>query len=372
MPKGFLRFMLHSQTNCLLPKLTCQFSSDPNQTESYSIMRGLNKWYISCKSRILASVAFASLVFSPLQAKADWKEVLGTFRIGIVTSGNTGEELAKMEPFRLAVSEKLGIPVEIIPTRDLATLVRNHVEGRNEYAVLSASAYGAAWTLCECVEPLVAAKSFDGSLTSHSILIARKSAEISSTQGAVGKKIIALGSDSVLGYAFAVHELQLQKVDLLGGGTEFVFFESAEAALTAFAKGEGDALIGWTSNMGDPSQGYSRGSLSQMATLDPALLDQVQVIWTSSGIPHRLHSIRKNLGGEPKRLMRELLGDLYEGDPVAYDAIEPDYSGGFQAVEQAMFDKISAFARSPVPARMEKSVSSEKTPSDQEPKTDTQ
>jgi phosphonate transport system substrate-binding protein len=335
-------------------------------------MRCLYKWNIFAKIHKAVWVAFAGIMLIAFPASADWKEELGSFRIGVVLNGNTGDELAKMEPFRLAVAEKLGIPVEILPTRDLVTLIRNHVEGRNEYAILSATAYGAAWSLCECIEPLVAAKSSDGSLTSHSILISRNSVNMKSPKDAIGKKVVALGSDSVMGYAFAVHELQQQKIDLLGGGTEFVFFQSAEEALTAFANGEGDAMIGWTSNVGDVSQGHSRGSLAQLAVLNPELLDKVQVLWTSSGVPHRLHSIRKNLEGEPKRLMRELLLELFEGDPVAYDAIEPDYSGGFQAVEPAMIDKVSAFAKAPIPTKMEKPVSADPAKSEQLPTTATQ
>ncbi len=80
------------------------------------------------------------------------------------------------------------------------------------------------------------------------------------------------------------------------------------------------------------------------------IASDLRVIWTSGGIPHRVHSIRKNLEGELKRLMRELLSGLNDNDPVAYDAIEPDYSGGLVIANQAAFSRIAEFSRSPVPS----------------------
>lgn len=294
----------------------------------------------------------ALLVFST-NTYADWKDDIGTFRIGIVGGSDPSEVIAKVEPFRLALEEALQVPVAIVPSPDLRSLVRSHFEGRNEYAVLSPSAYAAGWANCECIEPLVVAKSSDASSGVYSIIISRKDGNISNTSHLSGKQIMTMGENSTLGYSFPIHQLQRQKIDLTSGGTQMLFPNSGEDALRRFAAGEGDALMGWTSKTGDAANGYSRGSLSQLEEIAPGILEKIRTIWTSNKIPHRVHSIRKNLAGEPKRLLRQLLSTLFENDPIAFDAIEPEFGGGFEISSQSDFNELVEFAKNAVPSPLE-------------------
>ncbi len=307
---------------------------------------------ISYKARAVFVSICVSIIFVPF-AQADWKNDIGTFRIGVVGGSDPSSVLAKLEPFRLALEEKLGVSVNVLPSPNLRSLMRSHIEGRNEYAIVSASAYAAGWAKCECIEPLVAAKSSDGSSGIHSIIVTRKGNGITAPKDLLGKKIITLGANSTLGYSFPIHQLQLNKIDLLSGGTQLEFPETGEEALRLFASGEGDALFGWSSKMGDPDIGYSRGVLNQLAGLLPNGLGSTEVIWTSSKVPHRVHSIRKSLAGEPKRLLKEVLSTLFEKDPIAFDAIEPEFGGGFEIISQSDFRDLVVFAKSVLPEKIE-------------------
>ncbi|MGB7335221.1 MAG: phosphate/phosphite/phosphonate ABC transporter substrate-binding protein [Salaquimonas sp.] len=295
------------------------------------------------------ALSFTMISAQSKPALADWKDELGAFRVGIVGGSDPATLLAKVEPFRLALEEKLEVPVSFLPTPDLRSLILAHAEGRNEYAILSASAYASAFASCECLEPLVSAKSADGSYGVYSIIITRKNTGLNSINDLPGKKIVALGKNSTLGYSYPIFSLQKQNVDLMKGETEFLFAETADKALARFANGEGDALIGWSSRAGEASTGYSRGTLRQLADANPGILAGLTVLWTSDLVPQRVHSIKKNLVAEPKKRIKELLLQMFETDPVAFDVIEPDFNGGFTPVAQSDFSQLVEFAKSPIP-----------------------
>ena len=67
------------------------------------------------------------------------------------------------------------------------------------------------------------------------------------------------------------------------------------------------------------------------------------MIWKSSEIAHRVHSITKKLPAEAKQILRDTLLELFEKDPVAYDAIEPVFGGGFTLVKPALFEPLIKF-----------------------------
>jgi len=104
---------------------------------------------------------------------ADWRETIGSFRVGFVAIGNPTEATARLEPFRLALAEGLGLDVELFAGRDYATLVDALVQSRIEYAILSATAHALAEARCQCIEPVAIARDGDGAIGYSQILIVR-------------------------------------------------------------------------------------------------------------------------------------------------------------------------------------------------------
>ena len=285
------------------------------------------------------------LLYSSL-AQADWREELGTLRIGIITQNDTQTAIARAEPFRLAIQEKLGLSVEIIGVSNLPTLIRLIGDGKVEYAIYTASSYAATWNYCECVEPLIVAKSSNGSSSISSVIITKSTSNISSIQDLAGKKILALFPQSIGGYAFAAFELREQSFDLSKNGTELLFENSGEQAIQKFINGASDALIGWSSE--DLSASHSMGTMKALVAASGSTSDHYKIIWNSSAIPNRVPAVRKSLDSEAKSTLQELLLKLFEDDPVAYDAIEAHYGGGFEKINHAAFLPLTHFAKSPL------------------------
>ena len=282
-------------------------------------------------------------------ARADWREDLGTLRIGIVSGGGAGDMTNGAEPFRLAVQEALGIPVEFYTAPDITALSTAQSEGRVEYAIMPASGYAATWANCECVEPLVVARSGDGSTGFRSLVVASRLSGIDAPKDLQGKRIMTLGEDSIGGKAWPLYAIAKEGIALEKPGMATIIDAAgSEDAVSRFLGGEADVLLGWSSFTGEPSSGYTRGTLRQLNDLSGGNLGAYKVIWRSQEFPNRTHSVRKNLAVEAKTSLRELLLGLFENDPVAYDAIEPLFGGGFAPASQAIYVPVVEFVRDPL------------------------
>lgn len=127
-------------------------------------------------------------------ADTNWREETGRFRIGFVSVKPMSAALADVEPFRLAIEEQLGLPVEALPMNDLSRLAGAHAEGRVEYAVYPATTYAAAWVKCECLEPVAVAMADDKTTAIHVVVIGRTAGGRLRARELPGKKIWLLDS----------------------------------------------------------------------------------------------------------------------------------------------------------------------------------
>jgi ABC-type phosphate/phosphonate transport system substrate-binding protein len=147
----------------------------------------------------------------------------------------------------------------------------------------------------------------------------------------LGQEIGILNNNSITGHNLVTHLLSKEGIVIGNDKTPFVSKDNSYDMLKAFASGEINTMIGWSSLTGDPSAGYSRGNLKQLSEQYGISPRNLSVIWKSKQIPHRPHIIRKKINGEAKQILRNTLLELNEKNTAAYDAIEPVYSGGFVA-----------------------------------------
>ncbi|MEM7289995.1 MAG: PhnD/SsuA/transferrin family substrate-binding protein [Pseudomonadota bacterium] len=280
-----------------------------------------------------------------VQAKADWRSDIGIFRIGVFTGSQSSSALAKSEPFRIAMAEALGMEVEFFAARTTGALIDALRTDRIEYGLLSASAYALSWHLCECVEPIAAPRSIDSTDGYHAIMITRQDGP-DEIKELAGKQVAELSPGSVTQSVYV--KQQLKKRGLALDSVEFIANGSGEETLSAFLGGSYDALIGWSSMTGFSDEGYSRGTLRQIASSQN--LTGFRIIWQSAQLPHRPHVVRKKLPGEVKQILRNTLSGLFDSNPVAYDSIEPVYGGGFGLVRHQRYSGLVDVIRELEPA----------------------
>ena len=269
---------------------------------------------------------------------AQWREEISAFRVGLADKSSAAE---RVEPFRLALEQKLEVPVEIFTSRDFPSLIDSMIQQRIDYAVLSATAYAALWNLCQCVEPLAVAESGNGASAFRTTIFSRRGGP-QSLDDLRGNKLAIVETDTIGGDLLALDELE--RAGLLAGDDkiEIVGFKTGREALDALDAGTVAGYLGWIAEL---NGGEDTGTLRELAARHGDA-SGYSMVWRSSQIPYRVHAVRSALPGELKEIVRQALLSMFEDSPVAYDAIEPHLGGGFAPVEQSQFAAISdALAR---------------------------
>jgi len=296
-----------------------------------------------------ATLIFISfLVFitnSMTHAWADWRKDVGIFRIGVVTKQDAAKTILDYEPFKNAISRALQMDVEIFPARSETNLIQALAADRIEYAILSTSGYALSWVLCECVEPLVTARTNSNGDAYHTVLITPVTG-LSKTTELTDAKIGVLSEQSISGHPFAKFLLAQENISIDTPQKPFISHDNGEETLKAFQNGELDALIGWSSMIGDPTTGFSSGTLTQLGNLNNGDAKPYRIIWNSPALPYRPHVIAKNLSGEAKAILRATMEALFDRSPVAYDVVEQKYGGGFVISRHSRFGPLIEFVKS--------------------------
>lgn len=277
------------------------------------------------KMTALAAVIVTCLLSVPVSA--DWREDLGTFRIGIAMRHGESYPPGRFEEFRKAVSETLAMPVEIFQARDALALIDAQASSRIEYSVLSAMGYATAYELCECVEPIVAPVSGNGASGIRSILLAdsARAARI----GDLAQETIAAGPAGALaGDVLPMAGFLWRGKPLADSGLDIVMAPGVTEALEMLSDGRVAAAFLWEYVRPGAATSFDGGPRERLAEMSDA---RYGVLWRSRPVRFGPHAIRRDLPSEAKAALRRMLLSLDEDHPLAHDAISPLLGGGFEA-----------------------------------------
>jgi phosphonate transport system substrate-binding protein len=258
-------------------------------------------------------------------------------RIGAVITSQFRPPAERLEPFRAYLAQQLAIPVEVQIFRNGQELVEAASRRRIDYAIFTGATYAAAWRMCGCFEPVVAAKSIDGTAGVRSILLVRGDSPFQSLDALKGKVLAAPDQRSVASRMVPVSELKaegtdvatlFQRIDTVAGPIE---------AVQALLDRKADAALAWSTLEGEAGEGYDRGTLHDLVARHALDMHQVRILWRSGLIPNGPHAVREDLPLEFKTRLRDLLIELQETSPAAYEAIEPVFGGGFVPMGQSTY-----------------------------------
>ncbi len=270
--------------------------------------------------KILRNIASVWLtLFSSTAAMADWREELGTFRIGMLADPGSERVVAGLAEIRHAFSIALGMPVRIFVARDYAALIDAQATSRVEYAIYSAMAYGTAMRLCDCVEPLAAKQGEMLDTGIRSVLILRKQAAQSDAD--INKAKIAVTQGDGLTGAI-IPSMALSGADGPDGigSSQLVIAASDSDAENMFLGGKVDGLFGWVKSQREEIIRSPSGTVARLKQAGlPA--EDLEIYWTSEFLPYGPHTVRKDLSEEAKSLLRQFLTGLAETKPDIHELL---------------------------------------------------
>ncbi|MBR3369561.1 MAG: phosphate/phosphite/phosphonate ABC transporter substrate-binding protein [Rhodobacteraceae bacterium] len=292
---------------------------------------------------LAATTALSTL---PVTASADWRTDMPVFRIGLLGGENEADRLRNNDCMANALSERLGVPVEMFPAPDYAGVMQGLLAGQLEYAALGASAYAGIYLQdADAVEPIFVTKEADGSLGYIAAIYTRSDTDIHSLEDMEGHSLAYADPNSASGYLIPRFELRR------AGIVEEEFFSRTgfggghEQAVIAVLQGQYDAGVTWASGQGDPAEGYTRGNLKRM--IDNGLLDMadLRIIWESPIIPNGPIVIRQALPQEVKDIVTDYLATQHEQDVECYYNVSYGEGLGWEPVTHEFFEGIVEMRR---------------------------
>jgi len=297
-------------------------------------------------------IALALLAASwPDMARADWRDDIGTFRVGIVAEPGGGNTVPGLALLTDAYTKALGMKVEFVVARDYQALIEAQANGRIEYAVYSATAYATASERCGCVEPLVAPVDADGAIGIRSVLVTRDR-KVPDLAAMTIHRIAMAPADSIGGSLLPLAGLTAAGVGINEDAPYLLHAASAAAAEAMLIDGQADAVFGWVTATADDHppamlDGQSAVPIGTLARLEAAGLPEtaLQVVWTSGLLRYGPHAVRSDLDPEAKRRLTVFLTNLRSMTPDVYDLLEATHSGGFTVASQKDYAMATAIVR---------------------------
>ena len=275
-----------------------------------------------------AAAVLAVAVIAALPARADWRDDIKVLRIGTVAPRGAAYDIARLEPFRAYMQDRLGLPVMIVAMADYDALVAAQASARVQYAIHSASSYVTAQALCACVEPVALPSAFDGLHGFHAVLVAHAGTAIASLADARGKRLALTGADSVAGRLVPLNAFAAEGIDAPADFSAVLTAADPEQAVTMLFTDEADLAAGWSSLSGDAATGYSFGVFTRMVASGALAMDRLKIVWQSPLIPFGPHVVRRDLPAELKTLIADALMAMGSAAPDALDAVDNSSIGG--------------------------------------------
>ncbi|RUW62853.1 phosphonate ABC transporter substrate-binding protein [Mesorhizobium sp. M7A.F.Ca.US.008.03.1.1] len=289
-----------------------------------------------------AALMLAQIALWSNPAHADWRDDIGTFRIGIVAEPGAGNSVPGLALLTDAYTKALGMKVEFVVARNYAALIEAQANARIEYAIYSATAYATASQRCLCIEPLVAPVDSDGAIGIRSVLLTRDG-KLPDLAAMDSHRIAMAPSDSVGGSLLPLAALATEGRKIAEDAPLLIHADSAAAAETMLIDGKADGLFGWVTAAADSRP----GAPGTQARLEAAGLSvtALHVVWTSGLLRYGPHAVRSDLDPEAKRRLTVFLTNLKSTTPDIYDLLESKHPGGFATVAPKDYEMAAAIVR---------------------------
>lgn len=279
-------------------------------------------------------------------ARADWRDEVPVFRIGILGGDLEERRLADHACLKSRAEQALKVPVKLFASRDYGGVTEGLLAGSLDAAGLGAAGYAGIFLEDpDAVEPIAALEEEDGTLGYRSVLLVRADSPYQRLEDLRGRTLMFTERLSASGFLIPYYELSQQGYDPGRFFGRLGFSGGHPQAVAAVLEGHADAGVTWTSGAGDHAAGYSRGNLRRMVERGSLDMSDVRILWTSELIPAGPQVVRKDLPKEAKEIYREVLLDLADRDGRCFKRIVGSEGIDFEAVNHDHYKTIIAIRR---------------------------
>jgi phosphonate transport system substrate-binding protein len=273
--------------------------------------------------RGLAAALVSLALVSPAFAQ-EWKAEYPELTIGISSSENETDAIAKAQPYADYLSRELGVPVKIVRGTDYAAVIEAMRAGHVQFASVGPAAYALARkVLGEDIAPVAVTLDNEGELGYYSVIAVRADSEYQSIEDIKGKSFAFADPNSTSGYAVPSYYLSTQMNttadDYFG---EVAFSGGHEQSVMALVNGTFEAVAtNWRNEESGTIQNMEKKGLISKGS--------VRVIWTSPVIPNTPVMMLTTLPQELQDAFKTALMAFPEKNPEGFATYSNGTSSGY-------------------------------------------
>jgi phosphonate transport system substrate-binding protein len=184
------------------------------------------------------------------------------------------------------------------------------------------------------ITPILTTVQVDGSTSYVSVMVVRADSGITRLDDMRGKSLAWADPNSASGYLIPRFELRRGGIGVEPGQffSRTGFGGGHEQAIVAMMQRQFDAAVTWSSGIGDPAQGYSRGNLRAMVDKGMLRMADVRIIWTSRPIKNGPLAMRTDLPAEFKEDITRFYLALPRVSQQVFEQIARGTGAGFREV----------------------------------------
>jgi phosphonate transport system substrate-binding protein len=273
--------------------------------------------------RTLAAAAMAVAIVSPALAQ-EWKQQFPEISIGISSSENESDAIARTQPYADYLTRTLGVPVSIVRGTDYAAVIEAMRAGQVQFASFGPANYALARKVMgDLAAPVAVSRDKEGALGYYSVIAVRADSPYQSIEDIKGVSFAFADPNSTSGYAVPSYYLS----SVVGTSADEYFGEVAfsgghEQSVIALTNGTFEAVATHQTN-------EHSGNIPRMVSKGMIPAGSTRIIWQSPLIPNSPVVMRTDLPEELKAAFVDAIFAFAEADPAAFNQLHSGNSKGY-------------------------------------------
>jgi phosphonate transport system substrate-binding protein len=280
-------------------------------------------------------LAATSLLALPALAQSNWRAQFRELRLGISSSENERDAIARQQPFQDYIQRELGVPLRVFRATDYAGVIEAMRSNNIEFARIGPANYALARRVMgDRVIPF--AKSIDdaGQTGYRAVVFVKADSPFQRIEDLRGRSFAWADPNSTSGFAFPSYFLRREGFDPASFFGRTGFSGGHEQSVIAVLNGTFDAgATFWSTE--------ATGNIQRMVEKGMIAPNTTRIIWTSPEIPNSPWVMRADLPEDLRRDWVRAVFAMPEKDPAAFRVASSNASGIAPARHEDYLDVIA-------------------------------
>lgn len=283
---------------------------------------------------LITATAAAVCMGAGAATAGDWRTKYPELTLGVITSENEADRIARYKPVREYLERELGVSIKWRTATDYAGIIEGVKAGKIEIARFGPASYAKAWMVTGGkVVPMVGELDKNGNFGYHAVVVVRADSPFKSIDDLKGKKLAFADPNSTSGHQaprFFMTEAGYDPDAFFG---ETGFSGSHENSVMAVLNGTYDAAATWwrDETRSNPKRMEDKGMI------EPG---QWRVIWKSPKLPASPWAMSTKLPEGMRADVQNVLYHMKDKDPHAWQSLTDGKASGYRKVTHEDYEGI--------------------------------